>query len=151
MSAANAEVIYADPSALARLYLHQTGSREMVAWRARNPGALPLTHHGRMEVVNAIAQGAFRGDLSAEKAVAAQGFLAEDFAAGQLRQVDILWRAALNRTAELSQVHTPKLGTRASDVLHVACALELKLKHFLTFDERQQKLAAACGLKPVKL
>jgi hypothetical protein len=36
-------------------------------------------------------------------------------------------------------------------VLHVACALELKLKHFPTFDERQKKLAAACGLKLVKL
>ncbi len=74
-----------------------------------------------------------------------------DFEDGHLLQVDILWRAALNRAAELSRVHTPRLGTRALDVLHVGCALELKLRHFLTFDERQQKLAVACGLKPVKL
>jgi predicted nucleic acid-binding protein len=37
------------------------------------------------------------------------------------------------------------------DVLHVACALELKLPHFLTFDERQLKLAKAAGLKAVRL
>jgi predicted nucleic acid-binding protein len=37
------------------------------------------------------------------------------------------------------------------DVLHVACALELKLRHFLTFDERQQQLAAKVGLKIVRL
>lgn len=74
-----------------------------------------------------------------------------DFTDGHLEQVDILWRAALNRAAELSRIHTPTLGTRAADVLHVACALELKLRHFLTFDDRQRKLAAAVGLKVIKL
>jgi predicted nucleic acid-binding protein len=75
----------------------------------------------------------------------------KDISDGWLQQVDLLWRAALNRAAELSRTHTPILGTRASDVLHVACAMELSLKRFLTFDERQQKLVAACGLKLVKL
>ena len=36
------------------------------------------------------------------------------------------------------------------DVLHVACALELRLPYFLTFDERQRKLAAAVRLRPVR-
>jgi predicted nucleic acid-binding protein len=56
-----------------------------------------------------------------------------------------------NCAAELSQRHTPKLGTRSLDVLHVACALELKLRHFLTFDTLQQQLAKAEGLRPVHL
>ena len=43
--------------------------------------------------------------------------------------------------------HTPKLGTRSLGVLHVACARELRSRYFLTFDERQQQLAAAAGLK----
>jgi predicted nucleic acid-binding protein len=62
-----------------------------------------------------------------------------------------LWRAALNHAAEMSQSHTPKLETRSLDVLHVACALEMKLRYFLTFDERQQKLATAAGLKLIRL
>ena len=70
---------------------------------------------------------------------------------GRLRQAEILWRAALNRAAELSQSQTPELGTRALDVLHVACAIELKSRYFLTFDQRQQKLAAAAGLRRVQL
>jgi len=37
------------------------------------------------------------------------------------------------------------------DVLHVACARELRLRYFLTFDERQQQLAAAAGLKVARL
>lgn len=148
---ATAEEIYADPSALARLYAHQTGSCEMVAWRGKTDGALPVTHHGRTEIVNAIAAALFRKEISPSEAEAAYGYLESDFASGHLIQADILWRAALNRAAELSRAHTPMLGTRTLDVLHVACALELKLRHFLTFDERQRKLAIAVGLKTIKL
>ena len=42
-----ADEVYVDPSALARLYLHQAGSREISAWRAKLRGALPVTHHRR--------------------------------------------------------------------------------------------------------
>jgi predicted nucleic acid-binding protein len=58
-----------------------------------------------------------------------------------------LWRAALNTTGELSRKHTPKLGCRSLDVLHVASAIELNLRYFVTFDLRQQQLAKAVGLK----
>lgn len=147
----NAEEVYVDPSALCRLYLNQPGIRELAVWRRRLAGALPVTHHGRGEVTNAICLAAFRGEISESGLTEALGEFDADFMGGRLHQADLLWRAALNRAVELSLAHTPKLGTRAADTLHVACALELKLKHFLTFDERQQKLAAACGLKLVKL
>lgn len=39
-----------------------------------------------------------------------------------------------------------KLGVRALDSLDVACALELKTQRFLTFNDRQRKLAKAAGL-----
>jgi predicted nucleic acid-binding protein len=146
-----AEEVYADPSALALLYLHQTGSREMVAWRRRTAGSFPVTHHGRVEIINAINLATHRGEITLEKAAAAQALLWEEFSNGYLTQVDVLWRAALNRAAQLSAAHTPKLGTRSLDVLHVACALELNLRRFLTFDERQQNLAAAAGLKLVRV
>lgn len=147
----NAEEVYVDPSALCRLYLNQAGIRELAAWRQRLAGSLPVTHHGRGEVTNAICLAAFREEISRSGLEEALTEFEADFAEGRLHQADLLWRAALNRAAELSRTHTPTLGTRAADVLHVASALELKLKHFLTFDERQQKLAAACGLKLVKL
>lgn len=145
------EDVYVDPSALARLYIHQVGSRQMAAWRAKLRGALPVTHHGRTEIVNAICRAAFLGHLEPDGLAEALADFNADFAQGHLWQADILWRAALNRAAELSQRHTPKLGTRSLDVLHVACALELKLRHFLTFDVRQRKLASAAGLKTSQL
>jgi len=52
---------------------------------------------------------------------------------------------------ELSRKHTASIGCRSLDVLHVASALELELKNFLTFDRRQQKLAAAAGIRPILL
>jgi predicted nucleic acid-binding protein len=143
--------VYVDPSGLARLYIHQAGSREMSAWRGRISGTLAVTHHGRVEIINAICRAAFVGHLSEKAASEALADFVADFAEGRLRQAEILWRAALNRAAALAQSHTPRLGTRSLDVLHVACALELKSRHFLTFDERQQKLASAVGLKTILL
>ena len=145
------EEVYVDPSALARLYLHQAGSREMAIWRGKLQGPLAVTLHGRTEVINAICRSAFLGQLNPDRLSEALADLNSDFISGLYRQADILWRSALNRAAELSQQHTPKLGTRSLDVLHVACALELKLRHFLTFDTVQQKLALAVGLRLIHL
>jgi predicted nucleic acid-binding protein len=146
-----AEQAYVDSSALGMLYLHQPRSRDMAAWRGRIGGSLPVTHFGRTEIVNAIGLGVHRGSVAEDQAARLWERLDADFVDGHLTQVDILWRAAVNRAAKLSQRYTPKLGTRSLDVLHVACALELKLPHFLTFDLRQQALAKAVGLKLVKL
>ncbi len=123
----------------------------MSAWRAKHQGALTVTHHGRVEIINAICRAAFLGQLDPNGLAEALADFDADFGAGHLHQADILWRAALNGAAELSRRHTPKLGTRSLDVLHVACARELKLRHFLTFDARQQQLAAAVGLRVVRL
>lgn len=146
-----AERTYVDPSALARLYIHCEGSREMAAWRARVAGVLPVTHHGRTEIVNAICRAKFLGHLNAAGWAEALGDLEEDFALGRIWQADILWHAALNRAADLSRRHTPDLGTRALDILHVACALELRLPYFLTFDERQRQLASMVRLKLIRV
>lgn len=48
---------------------------------------------------------------------------------------------------KLSRRHSARVGARMLDVLHVASALDLKPDAFLTFDERQRKLAKAEGLR----
>jgi predicted nucleic acid-binding protein len=148
---ATAEAIYADPSALVSLYLHQPRSLEVVSWRRRLTGSLPVTHHGRAEMTNAIGLAGFRGDISHEDTVGAWAALDQDFVDGHLGLVPIAWRSAFKVAGELSRKHSPELGTRAADVLHVACALELGLKRFLSFDGRQKILAARCGLRLVKV
>lgn len=146
---ATADQFYADPSALLKLYLNEPESRAMTAWRAKNPGPLPVTHHGRVELVNGIALAAHRKFISSAALATALAALDDDFETGRYRQTDLLWRAALKRAGELSRKHTAALGTRSLDVLHVASALELGLRRFVSFDERQQKLARAVGLKVI--
>ena len=54
----------------------------------------------------------------------------------------------VHRLAEtLSKRHTMTGGHRSLDVLHVATALHLGAREFLTFDTNQRKLAAAEKLK----
>ena len=142
---------YVDPSALAKLYLHEKGSREVATWRRKNEGPIIVTHHGRTELINAICISSFVGALDDATRAQALSDVADDFARGDLKQADILWRSALNRAAELSQRFTPTLGTRSLDVLHVACALELQHRYLLSTDQRQRRLAASVGLKLIDL
>jgi len=146
---ASADRTYVDPSALRRLYVHDARSRAFCAWRSRVRGALPVTLHGRAEVVNSVSLAVFRGDLSPEAADAALADFAADLAAGRLVIADLPWRLALERAAELSRAHTPSLGTPTLDVLHVASALALGMRRFVTYDDRQAGLAVATGMRAV--
>ncbi len=145
----SAQQLYVDPSALLKLYLHEPESRAMALWRAKITGPLAVTHHGRVELINGLALAAHRGFLPAATFQAALAALDDDFEQGRYATADLLWRAVLKRAADLSRAHTPALGTRSLDVLHVASALELGLKRFVTFDTRQSQLALAAGLKVV--
>jgi hypothetical protein len=73
----------------------------------------------------------------------------EDVAEGRYAHADVLWRATLKRASEISRARTRALGCRTLDVLHVATAVELGLRVFVTFDRRQRQLAKSCGLRPV--
>ena len=149
--AVNAEDIYIDPSALACLYILQARSRALAQWRRRLKAPVGISHHGKAELVNAIALAVFRGDMPADDGESAFDEIEEDFVNGDLVLYDLLWRSALNRSIDLSKEHSAALGTRAMDVLHVACALELRIPRFLTFDGRQQQLAKAAGLKLISI
>ncbi len=66
---------------------------------------------------------------------------------GALTIVAAEWADVHSRAEDLSKRHTAAGGHRSLDVLHVATALHLKAREFLTFDTNQRKLAAAEGLK----
>ena len=53
----------------------------------------------------------------------------------------------MNIAIELARNHTMYIGSRSLDVLHVASAIAITTDHFLTFDDRQARLAALAGLK----
>jgi hypothetical protein len=145
---ATADRTYVDPSALLKLYVHEPESPAMSVWRRRTSGALPLTAHGRLEIVNAIGLAAFRKTITADAAKDALGSFDEDLAEGRYASTDVPWRAVLKRAAEISRAHAPVFGCRTLDVLHVSAALAMGLPSFVTFDRRQRQLARAVGLRP---
>ena len=113
--------------------------------------SLAVTLFGRVEVVNGIGLASARGFVSPSVHKAALAALDDDFAQGRLVLADVSWRVALRLADEISRKRTPALACRMLDILHVASALTLERRHFLTFDARQRKLAQAMGLKPVVL
>ncbi|HWE07322.1 MAG TPA: type II toxin-antitoxin system VapC family toxin [Rhizomicrobium sp.] len=148
-TAASAENVYVDPSGLLKLYLHEPESRAMTRWRARLHGAVAVTLFGRVELVNAIGLALARGFLGKTAHKAALAALDDDFVNGRCVVVDVSWRAAFRLADDISRKWTPRLICRSLDVLHVASALALNRKFFVTFDVRQRELARATGLKLV--
>jgi len=144
---ATAERIYADPSALLKLFLHEPESREVAAWRATTRSPLGVTGHGRVEIINGISLAAYRGLITERACAGALAALDEDFEQGRFVEVELPWRAVFRRAAALSREHSRILGTRTLDVVHVAGALELEARVFVTFDLRQRALAQAAGLR----
>jgi predicted nucleic acid-binding protein len=55
--------------------------------------------------------------------------------------------AVFARGRKIARLHTPRIGAKGLDVLHVASAIVFGADVFYTFDRRQAKLAQAVGLK----
>ena len=106
-----------------------------------------VTHHGRVELLNGIGLAAHRGIVTDAICDAAFEALDDDFEQGRYVVADMLWRATLKRAGDLSRQYTRRVGCRSLDILHIASALELKCRSFLTFDVRQQQLARAVKLR----
>jgi predicted nucleic acid-binding protein len=139
--------VYADSSFLVALYLQQHSSTAATAFLQRHGEPLPFTPWHRLEVRNAIRLAVFHKliDLSQGRT--------------QLKQMDtdlhdetlllhmpVDWVAVLREAEKLSAVHAKTFGCRSGDLFHIAAAVELDFDLFLTFDERQRKVAKAAGL-----
>ena len=71
--------------------------------------------------------------------------LQTDLDTGMVVIVAAEWADVHRRAEDLSKRHTAAGGHRSLDVLHVATALHLEARQFLTFDKNQRKLATAAG------
>ena len=73
--------------------------------------------------------------------------LKSDLTSGALRTATVEWVAVHAMAERLSEDYTVAHAHRFADILHVATALHLGAKEFLTFDANQRKLAKAASLK----
>ena len=113
--------------------------------RRLNPVVL-LTPLGELELANALELRLFRKEANPTAIHTAQGRIQEHVQAGFF-SLQGMPMTAYERARRMARRHSAQLGVRTLDILHVTCAILLRAERFLTFDERQRKLALAEGLR----
>jgi len=104
--------------------------------------ATPIT---KFELENAIWQRQFRRELTGTEVKQCLAAFRKDLT-DSLFDLKPFSLEMIHKASLISGRQTPRLGTRALDVLHVASAIVLGAEDFYTFDQNQAKLAAAEGL-----
>ena len=144
---------YPDTTFLFSFYLKQQHSSRAAAYAATMREPLSLTSLLQYEFRQALRFQAFRNIQNPREGVTrrdaemASKLMESDLANGIAVLVPCNITEVLRRAEHLSTRHTIRGGHRSFDILHVATALTLRAREFLTFDTNQQKLAAAEGLK----
>ncbi len=136
-----------DTSFLVSLYGRDANSTPAQKMAADFKVPLAFTPLLRHEARNAIRLAVFRKEITADERERVVAAIDADVQTGALADTPLTWADVYAHAETLSANHTEQLGTRASDVLHVAAALALGARVFYTFDTRQKALATAAGLK----
>lgn len=145
-------IAYPDTSFLCALYRTQDNSRQALAYRARLNEPLHVTRLLLWEFRQSVRFQAYRHSHNrqvgyplheAEKMISD---LNEDLQNGLVISVEVDFIDILVTGERISKSRTFAGGHRSFDILHVATALELGAKEFLTFDANQITLAKAEGL-----
>ena len=144
-------MVYADTSFLFSLVLHDANTAAAGAYLKGHAASLVFTPWQRCELQNAIRLSVWRGNCDAPAAKRALARITADIAAGNLTETPLVWPDVLAIADELSEKHTAALGVRSLDLLHVAAAVSLDVKTFLTCDGRQLALARVAGLRASKI
>ena len=140
-------VAFADTGFIASLYLKESTSAQARAAIQAAPVVLPVTPLAVLELRNAFNRSVQRRLITAAQRDALWQDVEADIAGGFLVPTPIASDPLHNLARQLSDRHTPTLGTRSLDLLHIAAALILEVKEFFSFDDRQRKAAASEGLK----
>ena len=139
--------VYADTSVLVSYYLSDVNSSRANALLNSLNDSLIFTRLHRLEFVNALELGIFRGHYTRSQADQSWNDLIADIRAGRLQRTAVNWSSAFRTAAHLSLQFSANIGFRSLDLLHVATASVLDIPDFLSFDLRQAELARVMGLR----
>jgi predicted nucleic acid-binding protein len=139
-------MIYADTSVLAAMVTHDEFSLRTKALLAGVRSPLVLTDLLRLEVGNAVRLAVGGGRLDERHGQLAVNKIEALIGSGGWVEVAVDWERVFGRAKGLSVAHSSSLGARSLDILHVACAMDLGVGKFWSFDRRQRTLAERVGL-----
>lgn len=145
-------IAYPDTSFLCAFYVKQSNSAAAAAHAATMTEPLHIAPFLAYEFRQSLRFQVWRHSANPREGLAladAQAALSQ-FGADLDNGVALLepcnFQDVLRRAEDLSSRHTVAGGHRSFDVLHVATALHLGVRDFLTFDTNQRKLAGVEGL-----
>jgi predicted nucleic acid-binding protein len=138
-------VIYLDTSAFLKLYIREAGSEFVQEIVTSQDDPLPVWDLLQAEVINALRLKVFWQDIRVDEANRLIKLFDERLQRGQYFVPEVDRHVLLSDSRSLGE-HTPQTGCRTMDILHVACALQTRPVHFLSFDGRQRDLATLAGL-----
>lgn len=140
-------VTYADTSFFFSLFAQDANTVQAGRITATIQTPLVFTPLQRHELRNAFRLSLFRREITAAECQSLLDAVETDTKTGVLVETPVSWAEVYSEAEALSLAHTKALGTRGFDVLHVAAAIALGIKSFLTFDARQKSLAVKAGFK----
>jgi predicted nucleic acid-binding protein len=110
---------------------------------------LPLTPLGLLELQVALYLAVFRRQITEPQRKEAWRLIEGDIKSELFVPTPVPPAALHEAAVRLAEKYSPTIGTRTLDLLHVAAALILGARVFLSFDIRQRKAAEEEGLKVV--
>lgn len=139
---------YADSSVIVSLYVPEPHRTDYaIEYMERVREALPFTPQHRLEVRNAIRMLVWAGRISTPDRTRALNEIEEDLDAQTfLIHSPLDYTEVYRRAEKIGAAHNERIGCRSLDLFHVAAAMELGFKSFLTFDQKQSDIAKAAGL-----
>jgi len=141
---------YFDTTALVAMYVSEAHSRS-ARQEAQAVGQVPLTPLHDLELGNALRLLRGRQLIDDHQLEQLLHHLADDRDAGRLVETPVDLHRVFERAHELSAACAVRLLCRSLDILHVASALELECRRFISGDERQLALAKEMGLEIVDI
>ena len=139
-------IAYADTSFLFSLYIPDAHAATASARMRQTTLPILSSDLGEFEFTNVVCGRVFTKDLRAQDVQGLLALLSKDIATGILH-LTTLSPAVFARGRKIARLHTPRIGAKGLDLLHVASAIVFGADVFYTFDRRQAKLAQAVGLK----
>jgi predicted nucleic acid-binding protein len=141
---------YFDTSALVAMYVSEAHSRA-ARREAQAVGQVPLTPLHDLELGNALRLLRGRQLIDDHQLEQLSHHVAEDRDAGRLVETSVDLHRVFERARELSVACSVRFLCTSLDILHVASALELECRRFISGDERQLTLAKEMGLEIVDI
>jgi predicted nucleic acid-binding protein len=137
---------YFDSAIILKLYVREATSPDAVRLVGAYVAPYWLMHWQALEVKNAIRLKSFRKEITPAEMNQSIAAFELDIATGRWQRPILAAAAVEQKADELSARHSAVLGCRTLDIIHVAAAVVIGAKAFVTFDGRQGAMAEQAGL-----